>query len=653
MLFRRMSSLAVAVLLAGSPAAFGAEPQTLTLRVDCWKTNACDGPENDHDEVTLPHRFTCEFDDPLAPGAVVQSFRVVPHLQAHASGLGGYSEMSMNGEPMMLSDSGSWGDVSYGINWGCDRPPWVYFFFGFNGNPYETAAYDDGFPGYEAGKKNRLEWFVWPEPNPWGHVGRMRLAHLTVTARYDEGNTLRFDLDETAHADARKVLIAKYREDFPYSSPAQKTDGRIEIRARVGTAGRRVYFRVIDPPDTAAYVPAADRVPNDNVGGPGHLTLTEAVSDASGSVKTELVITNRYAGDNYQVEGSFDAAFSCAPNCAKTGVLTAWKRVYLENDLMYRVGAFIGRPTTLPDRVFVTDIQPFVGQEGREFELIHADEPTQSGDRSRYRERHTIGQIVRIGRMAGEIVLTAGEVLVHDFFPNDRDVTLSDAVGLITGNAAEDYYRVSDHIVRTLFSDSLVEYVPIDATLPVVPYVESIQGRAWMENWMRFADKWGETDRAPNHQHLIAATRLQNAADLARAEATNIQERSYVYVYTEVIGASRATLLAEVAAHEVAHLWHTNPQPDPDDDEHCDERQWNSSGKVCQARHSYECLGPAGGVEICPGFLDGTGAFHYKKTAEGVDSEYRWIRERCEPVPNARVALNGQSWLSYSPLPCR
>ncbi|HEY0143854.1 MAG TPA: hypothetical protein VGF48_23405 [Thermoanaerobaculia bacterium] len=468
---------------------------------------------------------------------------------------------------------------------------------------------------------------------------------------YEPPATIRFKLDEGSDPNTRRIVIARHRTDFPYSSPAQKTDGRIEIHATAGAPGRRVYFRVVDPPDTSPYIPSADRKANDNVGGAGQLSVTEAVSDASDNVMTELRITDRYGGDNYRVEASTDADFRCAPECPRTGLLTAWKRVYLENDLMYRRGSFVARPTSLGDRVRVTDIRPFLGQEGRMFEIIHADAPGAS-HRQFYRERHVIGEAVQQpGEIGGHIVLQPGEAFANYYFPTSGDPVLADAVGLLTGNPADDYFRASDHVVQTLFAQAFVEYVPLAPAIPVVPYVPSLNGRAFADTWVNFAERWSESDPRPNHQHVITATRLQRDATV-HAEALTLRGNSFIYLYADAIGMNQ-TLLAEVLAHEVAHLWRANSKPNPDHEEHCDYSAWNAPGKVCQARGTYTCSAPNGGFETCPAFLDGVGAFHYQKTGEGVDSEYRWIRERCEPVPNSRVALNGRTWMSYSPLPCR
>lgn len=661
----RSGVLALTFIIAACAATVrGAERKELPFRIDCWRVVPCDGPENDHQQVSLPYTFTCEFDDPLLPGAVVESFRISPWYQARNGGHGGYYETWMNSEP---AGEGSFGDIGF-LNYGCDRPPGIAFIFGAGYQYADTEpVHPDGFPEYKPGEKNVLKLYAWPHPNMHLAFNAFRLAHVNVTVRYKEGGSIRFDLDDASHPDARKILIARYRNNFAYSSPAQKADGRIEIRANVGAPGRRVYFRLTDPPDTAEYVPAADRVPNDNVGGPGRLTLTEAVADATGYVKTELIATNRYAGDNYRVEASFDAAFSCAPNCAKTGVLTAWKRIYFENDLMYRRGSFVAAPNRA-DMVAVTDIRPFLGREGGEFEIIHAGDITVFGPRQApYRERHLIGRAVRAGGgNAGEIHLVPGDRFRANFGPGSvreqaLNPALADGVGLVTGDPLADYYRVGDHLVRRIFADAFVEYVPLDPKVPVVPYVPFFDQGVEFPPWLAFVNKWSESDPAPNHQHLLAVTELREGGSAAlvskRAEALAHVGRSVTVVYVDMIEGflgsttNNRTLIAEVAAHEIAHLWNTNPRPHEKNSEHCTERQWNAPGKVCQTNESYECDLPGPGPEeTCPEFLDGQVAFHYRKHPDGIDSEYLWIRRMCEPVPNENVPMPDRWWSQPPPV---
>lgn len=57
------------------------------------------------------------------------------------------------------------------------------------------------------------------------------------------------------------------------------------------------------------------------------------------AAEVELSFTKQYAGDNYQIEVSFDKNFQNI--CAKSIPFVAWKRMYLEIDKMYKKGATV------------------------------------------------------------------------------------------------------------------------------------------------------------------------------------------------------------------------------------------------------------------------------------------------------------------------
>ncbi|HSE40259.1 MAG TPA: hypothetical protein VLH08_05790, partial [Acidobacteriota bacterium] len=177
------------------------------------------------------------------------------------------------------------------------------------------------------------------------------------------------DEADTTCIDNRKVLISKMGTTDEYPSEFQRAvappkDRKIKISGTVsdsqGSAipNRIVYLRVIDPPDSSPYV--TPPTPGDNVdkdpmsgGIGGKLDNSQVSTDNNGRFETVLnVITSRKctdqgniecdpAGDNYQVEGSFTSDFGCGNSCAKSGIVTAWKRLYVERDQMFRRGGLL------------------------------------------------------------------------------------------------------------------------------------------------------------------------------------------------------------------------------------------------------------------------------------------------------------------------
>ena len=119
-----------------------------------------------------------------------------------------------------------------------------------------------------------------------------------------------------------------------FPSSFQNIPRQIAIAARVhpARAGVTIWFDVEDPPDTAPYEVGSP--PGDNITGEsGSLPGPSAVTNAAGVATTVLTVTDRYAGNNYRVRARLASG---GPVVAKTGVITAWKRLFVEKDKMFR-----------------------------------------------------------------------------------------------------------------------------------------------------------------------------------------------------------------------------------------------------------------------------------------------------------------------------
>lgn len=176
-----------------------------------------------------------------------------------------------------------------------------------------------------------------------------------------------------APRDPQRVVISNAEPRIPYTSPLQVADRVIELSV-TGWPGLEMRLELIDPPDTAAYAPdggwdmgrpkALPYEGNDNVEDlqtadvglaldPGATTWEKKLNVTPGQNKTATVylkVTNRYAGDNYQVRVK-----KCVPSgCGADGsgvlhqrvvglspVFTAWKRIFIERDRMFRKGGVL------------------------------------------------------------------------------------------------------------------------------------------------------------------------------------------------------------------------------------------------------------------------------------------------------------------------
>ncbi len=150
-----------------------------------------------------------------------------------------------------------------------------------------------------------------------------------------------------------RVWISKARADDQYPSPYQNADHHITITAE-GGPGRRICFRIVDPPALAPYADGTttgrwcdNRDPSSLAGVfvENGLTVYCTTANDHGIATATLDTTNRYAGDNYIVQASYDTWDANGGNTTKalaqTGVITAWKRIYIEKDMMFRQGGIL------------------------------------------------------------------------------------------------------------------------------------------------------------------------------------------------------------------------------------------------------------------------------------------------------------------------
>jgi len=479
-------------------------------------------------------------------------------------------------------------------------------------------------------------------------------------ARSAPAGRFRFDLGSDRSV---RVLVSKSGPE-PYPSRLQTGDGEIRVEGTVidrggrPLAGRMVYFKLIDPPDEAPYVARhGDAWPDDNVDGPGALDdgipNAAALSGADGRVDVILRTTRWAAGDNYQLEASTNHEFACEGGCPRSAVYTAWKRVYLENDAMFRRGSFVGGPEPLPPgrgSIPVTDIRPFIGQEGARLVLIHSGPFLHST--AFWSETHELrGVVPEQAGVGGTLILGSDGDPTVTRFPYDPASAygegtpsfLGDAVGLVTGATlnprddveGRDFFFADDGYLNALFNPAFVEYVAYPDPVPWLPALPLMENDARVR--ILLSEKWFKGRGLPNHQHLLGVS--EEPCELGRCTMAWGRTRAaggidYSYVYVGSIEARARVvdpheLVREVVTHEVAHQWHVDPQVRPEIPEHDDALQWDREGMRCQMAANVTC--PNG--KACPDLYDGHVGFHYESRGGRVDSEYLWIRDRCDPIP--------------------
>lgn len=544
-------------------------------------------------------------------------------------------------------------------------------------------------------------------PEPAGeHIFNLSAGHHRVTQRWcvqsngnaasnsfdivvppsappDDPATFRFDLPST---ETVKVLIHRYGDQTypaplsdPYPSRLQTTDRTIKVEGSVTDsngrplAGKTVYFRVTDPPDQARYVPAADRVAGDNRDGPGTLSRSSAPSDGAGRASVMLTVTDHVGGDNYQVEASMKPDFTCGTGgCPKSATYTAWKRVYVEVNKMFRRGSFVRLPVAIgATQIPVTDVRSFP-RPPFQVRLIHAASPDAQVAEF-YSEDVQITRVVRdpdpqhdlpdagvliVGGTAG----TARAYLDRPALLGRERPYLADAIGVVSGNRSRDYYLPNGQYMG-LFDDAFVEYLwltdatatdgdvlsgrmtaPFDGAIPYrreVSTAADLQEREWLfRKWARNVRRINQDDREafPNHQVVFGASAEFSASSQSRRYGVTEVAAGFndVWLFVGTMPTTRS--VGEAMVHEMAHQWRVNPSgPLNSAGGHCNHitglvpatepaaHMWDHRDEICEMTSNL--YDDADGVD------DGIVGFHYLKLNGQPHSEFLTIRERAEPIP--------------------
>ena len=487
---------------------------------------------------------------------------------------------------------------------------------------------------------------------------------------YVEAPLISFDLSAGSDIKQRTVLMQKYRSDDDYISDFQKAvqptpywgkDNHVVITGHAvnpdGTpyANQTIYLRTIDPPDLADYVPAGESHRFDNFGGV-HSFVGDVIlypynwdlvaTDQNGAFKATLGTEWQWAGNNQQVEASAvylpydDTRDRCTPAlmCYTSGVITAWRRIYVENDHMFRSGAFLTLNAAVGDtHIAVSDGAPFQNASHRHplpVLFIHA--PTFPGD-TYYKELHLVVGVA--GSRAEPVIhLAQGETVGARFVAvgsNEfQDLFAGDAVGVYRGPG--DVFPSNFDLAKPLFANMFtdVQMVPSTANAgDLVPYADCRTETYCGEVAARWFDNRNGNDAMPNHVHIVNAAQYGTSTiggtllhrSVALQPLNEYTLAPVVFTYNAVIeanfGIAGATLvLPEVISHELVHTFDVNQPVNIGYTGHCASMAWNSTVRNCLLSHNRTNAERASG--------DVT--LHNDPWAT---SEYRRVRRRPEPVP--------------------
>lgn len=428
-----------------------------------------------------------------------------------------------------------------------------------------------------------------------------------------------------------RVLLHKYDSndtsgtlgtglESPYQVNNNLLPPTVRIEGAVTADGhgdaRDVYFRVVDPPDTAPYAPHGSG--NDNLdtalpqgklycydGAGNRVDAVNGVLRAfsnhdgvAGRIRLFLETSPHVSGENYQIESSFEPTFTCATagtggtnTCPRSVTFVTWKRMYVERDQMFRRGSFITKDIGPTETVVpVDDIAPF-GAPGTVLtvRLVHAPKAEVAASEAFYAEDHTVTVVAATQGTNGLqvpahlLILDQGGLRnaydIDSSVPNVAAVKpwLRDGVGVIgTGSdffVAEYGPGSTSTRVENVFAAAFVELRELNQQIRDVPFAppfkETQRPLLTLYQMERaFADKWCqhcihvadtvEDLSLPNHIHLLAGNEANNrgVSGESSVEAGNF---SWVYVGAIEKNTARARtplsgLNAYIATYEtVAH----------------------------------------------------------------------------------------------------
>ena len=500
-----------------------------------------------------------------------------------------------------------------------------------------------------------------PLPYAWGIV--------SLKVSQSGGDIVKFDYssDNAQSTDDGKILLSTAPWDLSLPSKYQRGGGGpvatvsgtlLDGTTKQPKAGT-VWLRLVDPPDAAPYR-GGDAHDGDNDGTAPKLAGTAATpgtvvtipTDAEGRFQTTLEVTDHIAGDNYQVEGASNDRFMCPSGpCARTGVFTVWKRVYAEEEHMFRQGSFLnGRADAGTDDIPVDDPAPFQNlPAGSALELVHADSGNGEGF---YSEVVTFSSLLQTPNGLWIVRIDPNACLVNGYgAPNSLSAgspvdATRDGIGVVAAGA----YAANDMYTPPLFASAFVDLQPGRVSVSETPYVREMN----LSSALLYSYRWFEsgtrngvvTISDPNTFHRIAATQSPAVqigtgwgAELGATVVDGGTNFSYVWdqriqdltagsaispagilMGREYAGLDPSRVNGETTAHETVHFWVHDPLG-ADGHGHCLQTSWRNPQLNCLMHEPY----PG------PGLDDGLVDVHY--AFNGADSEYMTIRRAVDPVP--------------------
>ena len=450
-----------------------------------------------------------------------------------------------------------------------------------------------------------------------------------------------------------RVLTHKYgsTDNYPFgqTADAQMT---LKLRARRAPGGTTIYLRVFDPPDTAAY--GAPHQPDDNqdtsanAGSFSGSKTTQVSLPATGSVSVVFSATDHAAGDNYRVEATADQTilndpnFICSTDC-KSLDITAFKRMYVEMDEMYRNSQLIAARTLVGESVVYVNDRGF--RRGDSVRLVHASSYQRNEPQDVdgfYSEDRVIVDVARNNNpnQVGAYAITLDQPLTKTYFTDLKfvDTQLGDAIVNTSRNAqrsSDPRYHSNEQYVSGAFAEAFVEVIKATTSGVGIPFYDAMSsagnigvGRKWFaaRTSVLIPPNFGLAVAAATRTPLTTANQLSlgtTSGPFSYVWRQNVDDSTSgpKSKFPLMAGLDANIVSGEVLVHELAHQWNVNSTyPDHE----CNKKSYADSTQFCQGN------GPSNSGQ----YGDGIVKFHYVGSSPSTaDSEYMDIRKTGEPKP--------------------
>jgi hypothetical protein len=406
-----------------------------------------------------------------------------------------------------------------------------------------------------------------------------------------------------------KVLIsAKHGGGYP--SPYQTQDGQIRIIAKVKGGRGKVFFEVVDPDDPSPYLedtnhdtiwpqieglvmddnPNDNRDPNKNGRLPyetfqnnclrprqvriGDPNQSRRLPDGTWEVWTNLLITDRFTGDNYIVRATCEEVeagkyFHEQPKLQgkykESVLLTAWKRVYCEVDRMYKIGTDLARDTNIGDiKVFVRSARVLDNNrhiiELRPSQIFSVNDEVVVFDADHPKGERRI--IVAIDD--NEMSITLDKPLQNSYKASPDDAYYAiEGKGAAIAKPSGGFWEADIALIQTALEPCFVEVIFPQEGAVAVPYkhftYEAKDPQRGYLGMNHFSQLWFahhvSKGNFNNYIHLVGAYDhgdYRYFAASGRSVSEKDDNASYVFV---AITGERTIFNQEITAHEIIHQW--------------------------------------------------------------------------------------------------